>query len=749
MVFGTDASGGNSSGFWLICAAVCLLLLRPATLLGQEDPQAQPPDRVRTEILYRDGKVVLLSETQERLTRSRYRASGRVELSFQDIVITCDLAEYDEETREGFAEGTVRFSQGNQWLVSSRAEFNFADQTAAFHDATGFTDQEFMVQGELLRKTGPDTYALTKGTITACNEKNPKWAFGMGAATVNVDRTARLKSVVFKIKGIPVLYTPYLVIPMEQKRRSSGLLPFHSGDSTSKGRMFSQGYFQTLGESADLTLYGDYFTLRGLAMGGIFRARPNTQSRLYLQAYGIQDRLNQGGAQLAVDGETRLPQGFRAVASVNITTNFRFRQAFSDSFRSATIPEERSVLFLTRNEGSYSTNIYFQRDEALFPGRSLVIRKSPAIDFSSLGAPLGNSPFIFSFTAAAEGLSRTDSQIETPRMMQRLDFHPRLAFRLPSIAGFSLFPSAGFRTTYYSARLSPDENPVVLSSSLRREYFDFEVDVRPPTLEKDYQSKILGKFRHVVEPYAVFRRIDGISNLRETIRFDAGDAIAETTEIEYGIFNRIFRTRETSSGSHRRFEFLSLGIMQKYFFDPDFGGAFRNGELNSFYPLNTLTGLSRTGIQRMLAPASAVLRLSPAETISYDIRADYDPKLRRLRDTSVSAHWYQDGIAISGTYFKSHALEPGTLESHHVQGQAGFGSVNRGLSGSVTFSYNIRTSNLLNSHSRLNYAWDCCGVSLQFQQFDLGLRTESRLSFSFSLKGIGSFGTIKRPESLF
>jgi LPS-assembly protein len=68
---------------------------------------------------------------------------------------------------------------------------------------------------------------------------------------------------------------------------------------------------------------------------------------------------------------------------------------------------------------------------------------------------------------------------------------------------------------------------------------------------------------------------------------------------------------------------------------------------------------------------------------------------------------------------------------------------------SLVISYNLRTSQLLNSNTRVSYTWDCCGVAMEFNQFDLGLRTESRFSFSFTLKGIGSFGNLKRPESLF
>ncbi len=104
---------------------------------------------------------------------------------------------------------------------------------------------------------------------------------------------------------------------------------------------------------------------------------------------------------------------------------------------------------------------------------------------------------------------------------------------------------------------------------------------------------------------------------------------------------------------------------------------------------------------------------------------------------------------MAGTYFKTNALEPGTFSAHQVQGQLGYGMPGTGFSASIALSYDIQTSKLLNSHTRASYMWDCCGIALELQQFDLGLRTERRFTFSFTLKGIGSFGSLKRPESLF
>ena len=56
-------------------------------------------------------------------------------------------------------------------------------------------------------------------------------------------------------------------------------------------------------------------------------------------------------------------------------------------------------------------------------------------------------------------------------------------------------------------------------------------------------------FRHVIEPYMVYRRIAGINNFDHIIRFDYVDAIADTNEIEFGVANRFFTRRSTENVS--------------------------------------------------------------------------------------------------------------------------------------------------------------------------------------------------------
>jgi LPS-assembly protein len=512
---------------------------------AQNDADAQ----VRTEIYSRDGVVTLTSGAPQEKIGPLYTARNDVRIAYEDILITGGEVEYNDETSEGVISGGARFSQGEQWFSCSRAEFNFATQTGAFYDVTGYTDKEFQISGQAVIKTGPDTFRIENGFATTCRDRVPKWSFSAARTEIRADHTARMRNAVFRIKGIPVFYTPYLILPTGKKERSSGFTPFNTGTSTTKGRMFSEGYYQTLGRSADILVHGDYFSLRGLALGGVFRTRPNEDSRLELRLYGINDRQDQGGLRIAAEGETLLKDDWRAVVRANIYSNFAFRQAFAENLESATVPTEKALGFLTRNRKSLSVNIAFVRDVVLFPETPLITKKTPSLEITSLGTPLGNSPFILDFRAALEGLSRSDSLINTGSLTQRLDVFPRVSARLPSFAGFSIMPSIGLRETYYGAQIAPDAPSGVSHEGFHRRYLDLTVDVKTPALERNFHSSWTGDFRHSIEPVITYRRIKGIRDLDKIIRFDHEDAIADTNEIEYGVVNR-FMNNGGAAGIH-------------------------------------------------------------------------------------------------------------------------------------------------------------------------------------------------------
>jgi len=84
----------------------------------------------------------------------------------------------------------------------------------------------------------------------------------------------------------------------------------------------------------------------------------------------------------------------------------------------------------------------------------------------------------------------------------------------------------------------------------------------------------------------VYRRLAGINNFDQIIRFDYVDAIADTNEIEFGVANRFFTRRSTENVSaaavkatkeepkksiaSQPYEALTITVRAKYFFDPFF-----------------------------------------------------------------------------------------------------------------------------------------------------------------------------------
>ena len=732
----------------IISATIWIVLLYPffnTFSFGQ--------DRAQAELSYRGGTVIIRADRLVRESANLWSAEGEVVLTYEDAVLRASRVTYNASSQEATLEGKVEVIRGVQWLKARRAKLNLGTNTGTLYEAEGYTDQELYIKAKKLVKTGPETYVAENGFLTACEESVPKWSFSIDTAKIQLQSTARLTHSLFRVKKVPIFYLPFVIFPTTKKERSSGFMLPTTGNSSNKGRRISQSFYLVLGRSSDLMLHEDYFSERGFGHGFTFRTRPNRSTSLQLDGFLVDDRKGQGGASLNAIGESQLGSGFRAVADFNLVSNFVFRQVFSDNFYTATRPTENSRFFLSNNFQSRSLNVVFSREETIFSERNVVIRHTPAFTFKLLGQRLFNAPIYLDLDTSAEGLSRADRLIETPGVTQRLDLFPRLYFSLPLFQGLRLTPGLGLRETFYSDSLSlPDgsqeQNPVS-GNNIHRRYLEFTLDLKGWGLSKVYQSSTNRSWKHLVEPVMRYRYLTGINQFEQILRFDERDTIVDTHEIEYALINRFFVRRQTQKGVTGNSEWLSVKVAQKHFLDPDFGGASQPGAVNQFSTLSVFTGFPYGGIQRNFSPLTTVVRITPQPRYSFDIRADYDPTFGKVRSFSLSGFLHRDVFSLGTAYFLTQKLEPGSFESNQVQGFVQVGNSQRGLSLSGIFSFDAQTSRFLNSRTRINYFWDCCGVALEWEGFNVGLRQERQIRFSFFLKGIGAFGTIRRPNSTF
>ncbi|HEX2271516.1 MAG TPA: LPS assembly protein LptD [Pyrinomonadaceae bacterium] len=504
---------------------------------------------------------------------------GNVDVRIGTYRLQADKVTVYEAENRLIAEGSVVFDQADQQRITgSRAEWNYRTKTGYFVDSTGFTNQtqdgtRIYFTADRVEKISLDTIVATNVQVTACDEDVPKWSFHASKTRIKTGDRVRVYSPQLKLKDIPVFYLPYASVSIKPRDRASGFLTPTFGGSGAKGLRLSTAYYQTLGRSADFTFRSDIYTQRGLGFGGDLRTRANSRSYLNAGFYAVKDRIfgpeaseanpDQGGSSLYVEGVHYFKNGFIAASDVNITSNLAFRQIFSDNIQQAISPEETSQVFVNKDHEEYSFNFLGRTQVTSLTNSRIRIRQLPSISIDKRPGILSflkDLPVYFSFSGAAEGVSRKETvedavlfldevdgnPIITPSIVQRLDLHPR--FELPlHFAGWSVTASGTGRVTFYSNSLDPATRDV-LSRNITRSYGEFELDVRPPAFARDFHRKGGSFFfRHVIEPYVVYRRLAGINNFDRIIRFDYVDAVADTNEIEFGIANRFFTRRSTEN----------------------------------------------------------------------------------------------------------------------------------------------------------------------------------------------------------
>ncbi len=710
--------------------------------------------------------------------------SGDVHLTYSDITIISDRVTFNKATNDVVAEGNVFFEQQGQSVTSERVEFNLESKRGTLFKSTAYTDRTpdgttLLIDSTRTDKTGEESYTLENATMTACQEAVPKWSFTAKRARIKLDDRAVMYNPIFRIKNFPVLYLPYLSLSISKKDRSSGFLLPSLGSSNIRGRTLHMAYYQTLGRSADILLRGDIFTKRGLGFGFDFRVRPDENSYIALGSFLVKDRLlgpkrdafgnklpDQGGSSFYADAVQYFKNGFVAVADVNITSNFAFRQVFAENAQQAISPEERSQLYVNKNSNAYSFNVSLYEQSIFLREDIIKTRTLPSIEFNKRSERVSESlPIYVSFESSIEGMKRTvargnASTFRTPNVSQRFDFFPTVTLPLKPIGGFTFTPSIGFRSTFYSDSLNPVTQQVT-GQNLYRNYADINLDIRPPSFARIYHKKDGSPwFKHIVEPYAAYRRILGADNFDRTIHYDERDMITETNQLEYGITNRFFIKRPTPDGkSTQAHEWMSLTVAQQHFFDPGLGGALREGQRNQFLPTTTLTGFAFLSGQRNDSPLHVNARVRPNDYAFADVRMDMDTTNGELRDISVSGGLLQfrQLFSLSQSWYYTRRvplsdgkIDPTTLPGNQMDTSFFAGKPAKGPYGGVIIAYDFRNRffdgtprdpRYINLITTGGWAWDCCSFQFQNYTFKAGLRNENRFMFSFTLKGIGTFGT--------
>ena len=274
-------------------------------------------------------------------------------------------------------------------------------------------------------------------------------------------------------------------------------------------------------------------------------------------------------------------------------------------------------------------------------------------------------------------------------------------------------------------------------------------------------------------PYNI--NTDRVGNDRVTIPSGSQRQIERTDEVSSVDAIRAGAARRQKNDlSIQPYEIFSVTVRGKYFFDPSFGGALVPGRRNQIAPITALTYYTFGGVQRRFSPLNIDMTYRPQRTIYFNTRMDMGVQGLALRAASATVGYDTPLVKIFQTFYYTRAVdlvpslaaqlkpppstqlvkEPGTIRGSQWNPSIFLGNRSKGFYGgaSVFFDFEnrraTRLSPLISSIYTLGYAYDCCAVAVQWYSFNVGVRNENNILFSFRLNGIGAFGTEQIAQGL-
>ena len=809
--------------FLITAAVLCHLILASRLVTSQLLPANRAPKAASTHS-NRPRLPVKISAIRQEKDGAVYKLSGNVEIEYGTYTFSADEVTYDSDSGDITAKGHLVLEGGpnNEHIEAARGHYNTEDETGGFEHVTGTiglqlrgrhtlpsTSNAFFFTGRAVEKTGPDHYVVTDGTVTTCELPHPKWKFYARKVVVDVGGNASIYSTDFRLMGVPALYFPFATHPVQKTPRQSGFLIPNIGRSSVRGYTFGEAVFWAINRSMDLHAGAEYFSKRGWAPDGEFRARPTDNSFLDLTYFSVFDRgtngVKQGGTEAHLLSEGSFAHNFRAVADIDYLSSYVFRLAFSDVFTQAVNSEVKSEAFLSNTTGSVfinGTTRRYQDFQSALTGDVITILHAPGLEVSTLDRAIWKTPVHGSVDFSMEGLSRSEPGFSTAPLVGRWDLNPVMSVPV-LFKGWSFRPELSLRDTIYTQQLVPSSGVALtdigtaISKTLNRKSVQGSVELRPPALSKILDREYLGrKWKHVIEPRIAYNYVRGVDNFPHILRFDERDLLSDTNEVEYSIVNRLY-AKKTSNQSNDcspagmpalmigeppvqaripwegpsrseehacehqppTREIVTWELSQKYFLDPTFGGALVPGRRNVFTSTVELTGIAFVTKARHLSPLISRLRLSTSLRNDIEWDTDYDFQAGRVNTSTAlfNQHFGMFTIGAGNAFLHAPGVisntgaAPADVKFNQFRSVLGYGNQDkRGFSGAVTLGLDARLPQLQYGSAQITYNWDCCGINLEYRRFALAnVRNENQYRFSFSLANIGSFGNLRRTDRLF
>ena len=654
-----------------------------------------------------DGALILIGNAEAQRGAQRLRA---------------ERITYDEETGVSTAEGQVYYdeptlriqgSHGTMWMDEDRGEM--------YNTRFWFYDRHGRGEAKKTWLLEPGITKYRSASYTTCPQDSNTWMVRGSKVTINENTgTGVVRNARLSIKSVPILYTPYLSFPIDDRRKTGFLAP-SIGSSDNSGLEIRTPFYLNLAPNYDATITPRYLEDRGTQLITHFRyLTPNQEGKIAVEYLDSDDITGDNRSRFTLKDKSRFGDNLTTSINYDRVSDKKYLQDLGDSLSLA------SVSFLKRGASANYTTSWWQLGAEVDDYQTLdqTIAESsrpyqilPRVTFRATPTlrPLGLESALNSELVRFDANKRVTAD--------RVDLWPEIS-RPVRRSAFELTPRAGMRYTTYKL----DSQSPGVSNSLSRTTPFFSLD---NTVYFERTLKLGdNSYTQTLEPRLFYLYVKG-TNQDDIPLFDASQPTFSYRELfEVNRFNGADRMGDANQ--------VALAVTTR-FLDPDTGAEKLRASVGElFYFANRNVGLNNGAPQddnRSDIAGEMELALSRSWTGKADMvwnprdsiteranaRIQYRPGFRKIANLSYR---YIKG---SQNQIDASILWP-LSPSWHAIGR---------------WYYDIDDSQKLETLVGFEYDSCCWGVRFVTRDFiDDASKTNNRIYMAqIVIKGLSSFGS--------
>lgn len=507
-------------------------------------------------------------------------ADGRLLLEGEVVImqgaseLRSDKVRLDRTTGQSELEGNVTIRQPGLLIRGDKALIDMNKNEIDVR-GTEYVAHDLHAHGQAgrIHNPSPKVLVLDRGSYTTCEPDDPTWE--IRADRIKLDQESgwgQVRNATVEIKGVPVMYLPWWLFPIDDRRQSGFLFPT-LGSSTEDGVSLGLPYYINIAPNYDATVTPTYIGRRGTLVEGEFRYLSENTEGILGGGHLDNDKLEDGEDRDMVTWTHQGNYG-RLHNQIDYTevgdSNYFDDLSTSIDARSDTHLNQRANLYYSGDFWSTGINLQqYQTIDDTIVDDDLPYRKLPQITYDTLMPTDLDS---MEFRAGSEYVYFEHPEEGSPTLTvadnaDRVRLYSSAAYNYRRPWGF-VVPKYTYRYRYYNIAGGPlneqepdvDINLFSLDSGL---YFD-----RPFSfLDHDFTQTLEPRVFYLYVPYEAQNNLPifdtsknsfGFEQLFRDNRFTGGDRIGDANQVSVGVTSRFI---DHDTGQER----VNIGLGQIFY----------------------------------------------------------------------------------------------------------------------------------------------------------------------------------------